>query len=160
MIGIVLVAALAAVAEGGNHAHLLGDQIGCQRRQLIELAMRPAIFDLDVLAFDKSCLAEAAPECGGQGGKGLGRGETKIADDRQRLLLRADGERPRGRRAANERDELASPHSITSSARDAKAGDIDKPIAFAALRFITIWYFVGAWIGRSLGFSPLRIRLA
>src|SRR5262249_1351388 len=33
-------------------------------------------------------------------------------------LLRPPRERPRGRRAAEECDELASPHSITSSARE------------------------------------------
>jgi hypothetical protein len=32
-------------------------------------------------------------------------------------LLRARRERPRGCRAADERDEIATPHSITSSAK-------------------------------------------
>ena len=37
-------------------------------------------------------------------------------------LLRARRERPRGRRAAEQRDELAPPHSITSSARASSVG--------------------------------------
>src|SRR5262249_8110160 len=38
------------------------------------------------------------------------------SDHRHRRLLRARHERPRGGGAAEERDELAPPHSITSSA--------------------------------------------
>src|ERR1700732_3824908 len=91
------------------------------------------MLDLDVPAFDKSCLAEAEPECGSQGGKSLGRGETKIADHRERLLLRTGGERPRGYRAADQRNELAPPHSITSSASASMLGGIWTPSAFAAL---------------------------
>src|SRR5215510_2291019 len=37
-------------------------------------------------------------------------------------LLRARRERPRGRRTAEQRDELAPPHSITSSARASSVG--------------------------------------
>jgi hypothetical protein len=45
--------------------------------------------------------------------------------DTQRLwlLLRARRERPRSRRAAEERDELAALHSITSSARSSREVD-------------------------------------
>src|SRR5215475_3468641 len=38
------------------------------------------------------------------------------SDHRRRWLLRPRRERPRGRRAAEQRDELAPPHSITSLA--------------------------------------------
>jgi hypothetical protein len=43
-------------------------------------------------------------------------------DHRHRRLLRARRERPRGRRAAEKRDELAAVHSITSSARASTLG--------------------------------------
>jgi hypothetical protein len=46
-------------------------------------------------------------------------------------LLRARRERPRGGRAAEQRDELATPHSITSSARTRIESGIVNPIAFA-----------------------------
>src|SRR5580704_9223 len=121
--------------------------------------MRPAIFDLDVLAFDKSRLAEATPECGGQRGKGLGRGETKIADYRHCGLLRASRKRPR-RRAADQRDEIAPLHSITSSATASSVGGMARPSAFAVLRLITNSNLVGCMTGRSAGFSPLSIRPA
>src|SRR5262249_41153283 len=73
-------------------------------------------------------------------------------------LLRARGERPRGRCAAEQRDELAAHHSITSSARASSVGGTVRPSAFAVLRLITSSYLVGACTGRSAGFSPLRMR--
>ena len=48
---------------------------------------------------------------------GTGRSGVKIPDHRHRRLLRPRRERPRRRRAAEQRDELAPLHSITSSAR-------------------------------------------
>jgi hypothetical protein len=42
-------------------------------------------------------------------------------------LLRARHERPRRRRTADERDELAAFHSITSSARASSVADTSKP---------------------------------
>jgi hypothetical protein len=42
-------------------------------------------------------------------------------------LLRARHERPRRRRTADERDELAAFHSITSSARASSVTDTSKP---------------------------------
>ena len=48
----------------------------------------------------------------------------KEPDHRHRRLLRARRERPRRRRAAEQRDELAAVHSITSSARASSVGGI------------------------------------
>src|SRR5262249_10487399 len=75
-----------------------------------------------------------------------------------RRLLRARRERPRRRCTANERDELASFHSITSSARASSVGGTSSRSALALLRLMTSSYFVGVCTGRSAGFSPLRIR--
>src|SRR5207253_641446 len=72
-------------------------------------------------------------------------------------LLRARCERPR-RSAANQRDELATVHSITSSAATSNLSGTGRPSALAALRLITNSYLVGACTGRSPGFSPLRMR--
>ena len=44
------------------------------------------------------------------------------SDHRHRRPLRARRERPRGRRAAEQRDELAASHSITSSAMASSVG--------------------------------------
>src|SRR5262245_31620867 len=46
-----------------------------------------------------------------------GRGAVEKADHRNSWVLRVSRERPRRRRAAEQRDEVAPPHSITSSAR-------------------------------------------
>src|SRR5215831_19199228 len=63
-----------------------------------------------------------------------------------------------GQAAAEKRDELAPLHSITSSARASSIGGTSMPSALAVLRLITRSYLVGAWTGRSAGFSPLRMR--
>ena len=86
------------------------------------------------------------------------RSGTKKSDHRHRRLLRPRRKRPR-RRRAEERDELAPPHSITSSARASRIGGTSMPSAFAVLRLMTSSYLVGACTGRSAGFSPLRMRV-
>jgi hypothetical protein len=64
---------------------------------------------------------------------------------------------PRRRRAAEQRDELAAVHSITSSARASSVGGISRPSALAALRLMTSWNFDACSTGRSAGLAPLRI---
>src|SRR5262249_41729020 len=72
-------------------------------------------------------------------------------------LLRARRERVH-RRAAEERDERAPVHSITSSARSIIDGGTARPSALAVLSFPPISYFTENGTGRSLGFSPRRMR--
>src|SRR5262249_36563154 len=74
--------------------------------------------------------------------------------DRHRRLLCARRERPHSRRAANERDELASFHSITSSARTRIVSGMVIPRAFAVLRFTTSSNLAGRSMGRSAGLVP------
>ena len=64
------------------------------------------------------------------------------------------------RRAAKKRNELAPPHSITSSALVSSAGGMGRPSAFAVLRLKTSSNLVGCTTGRFAGFSPLRMRPA
>src|SRR5262249_60523682 len=77
-------------------------------------------------------------------------------------LLRSRPDRPRRRRATEQRDELAAhdlrAHSITSSAATCSVGGTVRPSALAVLRFITNSNLVGCKTGKSVGFSPLRIR--
>jgi hypothetical protein len=49
-------------------------------------------------------------------------------------------------------------YSITSSAPASSVGGKSRPSPFAVLRLITSSYLVGACTGRSVGFSPLRMR--
>src|SRR5262249_44836122 len=73
-------------------------------------------------------------------------------------VLRARRERPRRRTATKEHDELATIHSITSSARASSIGEISRPSALAVARLITSSKRVGCTTGRSAGFAPLRMR--
>ena len=83
---------------------------------------------------------------------------SQVADAPHPLgLLRPRGERPSGS-SADKRDEVASLHSITSSARASSVGGTSRPSALAVLRLIASSYLVGACTGKSAGFSPFRIR--
>src|SRR5262249_24446490 len=67
-------------------------------------------------------------------------------------------QRPRGRPAAEQRDELAAPHhSITSSASVSRLSEMLTPSALAVLRLITSSNLVGCRTGRSAGLAPLRM---
>src|SRR6266480_1662976 len=64
-------------------------------------------------------------------------------------LLRARRERPRGSRAAEQRDEVASLHSITSSARSRNDSGIVSLSALAVVRLRARSNFLGCSTGRS-----------
>src|SRR5262249_13350255 len=63
-----------------------------------------------------------------------------------------------GRRTAEQLDELAASHSITSSARASNVAGTSRPSAFAVLRLMISSNFVGRCTGRSAGLAPLRMR--
>src|SRR5262249_39754846 len=73
-------------------------------------------------------------------------------------LLRACRERPRRRCAADQRDELAAPHSIPSSAMASSLSGTVRRSALAVLRLIASANFMAWSMGRSPCLSPLRIR--
>jgi hypothetical protein len=72
-------------------------------------------------------------------------------------MLRPRRQRPHRRRAAEQGDELAAVHSITSSARASSVGGNSIPSAFAVVRLTTRSYLVDCSNGRSPGFAPRRI---
>jgi len=74
---------------------------------------------------------------------------------RHRKLLRAHFERPCCRRAAEQRDELAPPHSITSSARNTIYGDTVRAGALAVLAFSAVTVPIGKF--PSPGSEPERV---
>src|SRR5215467_11304028 len=49
-------------------------------------------------------------------------------------------------------------YSITSSASESSDGGTSRPSALAVLRLTSSSYLVGVCTGRSVGFSPLRMR--
>jgi ABC transporter substrate binding protein len=77
-------------------------------------------------------------------------------------LLRARRERPRGRRPAEERYELAPldwcDHSITSSAATSSLSGTVRPSILAVWLLMTSSNLVDCTTGRSAGLAPLRIR--
>src|SRR5207237_2379468 len=103
---------------GENHGHPTADQVGCQRRQSIELTVRPTILDRHIEAIDIAGFFQALPQSGYLRGEAAGGSKAEKADYRQRRLLRARRERPDRRRPTEQRDERAAlhAHSITSSA--------------------------------------------
>src|SRR5262249_23857386 len=76
---------------------------------------------------------------------------------RHRLLLRVRRDGERQRCAAEQRDELASCHSITSSATKRKSRLIVSPSSLAVFRLMTNSNLVGCSTGKSAGLAPLRI---
>src|SRR5262245_59363553 len=121
----------------------------------------PAGIDPQVAALAPSQLAERLCERGEPGlPLGIVRGDIREHADAPHsvALLRTRRERPRRRRAAEQRDELAPIHSITSSASASSDGGASTPSVFAVFRLMTSSNLVGSWIGRSPGFSPLRTR--
>src|SRR5262245_9477032 len=114
--------------------------------------------DHDVLTFDVARRLQTRAERIHQMLGLYWRAGAEKPDHWQCLLLRARRKRPRNRCAAEQRDEIAPLHSITSSARPSSVSGKVMPSALAALRLMTSSTFVTCWTGRSNGFSPLRIR--
>src|SRR5215472_11430925 len=98
-----------------DHRHLTAYQIGCEVGQYVVLVLRPAILDHNILALDVAGFTKALPECGQIACTIRKRRAAEESDHRHCRLLRPRRERPR-RRAAEQADELAALHSITSSA--------------------------------------------
>src|SRR5262249_14209690 len=147
----------AVVTDTGDYPRLPADKIGPQFRHSILPPFGPAEFNRHVAAFDVSGFPQAFAECLQAFDAILRRTASDKPDHRHCRLLRARRERPRGRRAAHERDELASLHSITSSASCWRCKGTSRPTALAVLRFIASMSFVGNSIGKSPGFAPFRI---
>jgi hypothetical protein len=144
--GIVVVAPLAASAVVDLPAH----QIGRQLRQAIDL-LGPAVVDRHVLALDVAGFFEALAKGTQALGNRLVRSDFEKADHRQCRLLCARRERPR-RHAAEQHDEVAPSHSITSSARASSVGGTSRPIPFAVARLMTRSNLVGSSDRQVAGF--------
>src|SRR5262249_20144343 len=135
-----------------DQGYLLAKKVRHQKRYP-SLILGRAELDRDVLALDEACFRQALAER-----TRIDRPAGQEPHHRHHRLLRARRERPRRRSAAEQRDERAPPHSITSSARASTLAGISMPSALAVLRLITSSNLVGCWTGRSPGFSPLRMR--
>src|SRR5262245_6488869 len=143
------------------------DDVGRQRDQfrrvsanVVGFASGPARVDAHVAPDDPARLRESLLERPDPGLKvRIVRGGVQEHADAPHFfaLLRACCERPRRSRAAEQRDERAALHSITSSARCCKNKGTSTPMALAVWRLITSSNFVGCSTGRSAGFVPCKI---
>src|SRR5262249_17822737 len=138
-----------------DYRYLPANQFGRQLRQPLVLTLSPAIFDRHVLALDIAGVLEALPECAHTIRKRVRRSTAEEAKHRQRRLLRARRYRPR-RRTAEQRDEIAPLHSITSSASNWIELGTSMPSALAVCALMTNSNLVDCKTGRSAGFAPLR----
>src|SRR5262249_16092429 len=124
-------------------------------------SLRPAILDCDGATIDPAEFAQPLDKGGVPVSLGRRCARTQDSDGRHlRSLLRARRQRPRGSRAAEQRNELAPLHSITSSARASSLSGTSRLSALAVLRLSTSSNLVDCTTGRSAGFSPLRMRPA
>jgi hypothetical protein len=125
------------------------------------IAETPAIVDADILSHHPAQLLQTLRE-GGQPGLCFRIVRRKRCEDANArnppTLLRMRHDRPRSSRAAEQRDEIAALHSITSSARASSVGGIVRPIVFAVCKLMTNSNLVGCTTGRSAGLVPLRMR--
>jgi hypothetical protein len=96
-----------------NHGDPSANQFGRQGWQPIYLTLGPAVFDHDVLAFDIAGVFQALAKCALLVRQCVvKRSGVEKSDHRHRWLLRAYGDWPRRRRAAEQRDEIASSQLI------------------------------------------------
>src|SRR5262245_35650757 len=140
-----------------NDIDLEPDQFGGHLSEALAAALRPANLNRDVATFHPTEFAQPLHECGEPLALDQGRGGAQESDGRQLAgLLRARRERPR-RRAAQQRDERAPFHSITSSASCWRCNGTSRPSALAVCMLMTNSNFVDCSTGRSAGFAPFRI---
>src|SRR5262245_19360530 len=97
------------IPDGSDDGHAAADEIDHERWQPIELATQPVVLDENVLALDIACFTEAFAEGEAGAHRAVERATAHKADRWYGRLLRMHSKRPR-RRAAEQRDELASPH--------------------------------------------------
>src|SRR5215471_394886 len=146
---------------GYDHVRRERRQLCCVPANFIGFGRGPARVDLHVAADAPAGLLETLQERAEAGLKFpivRSRGQENANEAHLLALLRPRRNRPSRRRAAEQRDELAARHSITSPAMASSPGGKLRPNALAVLRLITNSNLTDRKTGRSAGFSPLRIR--
>src|SRR5262245_15439026 len=104
------------------------------------MPFRPSVINRYILTFSKTSFVE--PLMKRRNETSIGKCISEETNYRQYRLLCAQTKRPH-RDAASKRDELAPPHSITSSARVSSVGGISRPSILAVVRLIVKSNLVG-----------------
>src|ERR1700738_2356417 len=133
-------------------------QVSSQSRQSIVMTLRAEIFNRYISTLDVARYRQPLTKCGQEAA--IERYRAEEPDHRHRWLLRARGERPGDGRPAEKRDEVASCHSITSSAVASRVGGTARPSILAVEALMTNSNLVDCTTGKSAGFAPLRMRPA
>src|SRR5262249_30044010 len=128
----------------------------------LDVAAGPAILSRDIDSLGPAQLLQAlAQRIDARPSLGIvlgGVGQHSEAPHSVRLLRGRRLPHGEARRAADQRHDLAPPHSITSSARCWSCQGTSRPSALAVFMLITSSYLMGAWTGSSLNLAPLRMR--
>src|SRR5215472_12408875 len=93
-----------------NDIDIEPDELGDDLMRAFGASLHPAILDRDGLTLDPTEFAQSLYKGGGPLGLRRRSGPAKQSNGRQLHLLRASRERPRGRRTADKRYELAPLH--------------------------------------------------
>src|SRR5262249_53272551 len=137
---------------------LTPDDLSRNLSETLVTSLGPAILNCDIAAFDPTKFAQPLYEGVDPLPLARTRALPQKADSRQLARpLRPRRQRPRRRRAAEQRDELAPLHSITSSAVASSEVGTSMPSALAVVRLTTRSNLVGCSTGRSAGFTPRKI---
>src|SRR5262249_13551772 len=121
------------------------------------ITQAPAILDPQVAALAPAQLLQRLLERRELGTAGAATAREHADPPYAPRLLRARRERPCGCGPAQQRDELASSHSITSSARASRVGGMVRRSALAVSRLTMKSNLVGCSTGMSAGLVPRRI---
>ena len=122
---------------------LEADELGRDLGKTFAPSLRPAILDRNGAPLNPAEFVQSLHKGGGPRTPSRRRGYAQEPDGGQLArLLRPRHERPRGR-TADQRDEFAPLHSITSSALTSNVAGTVRPSALAVLVFTAIMYFVG-----------------
>src|SRR6516162_3063828 len=127
----------------------------------VPIGPRVPIFDLNIAPFDPTRVTHAQAKCSQTRFRfGIIFGNPKqYANAAHPLrLLCVQCERPCCDRTANKHDELAPPHSMTSSAVARSDGATVMPSACAVFRLIANSNLSGFWTGMSAGLMPFSMR--
>src|SRR5262245_29864407 len=142
-----------------DHVGTQRDQLFREWRILIRASGCKTVLDLDVAALRPSALGETDTKCREASfhlGVVLGVSNQHTNAWHPHGFLRTRRQRPR-RCAAEQSDEFASFHSITSSARSRNDSGIVRPSTLAVVRLITRSNLAACSTGISAGFAPRRI---
>src|SRR5262249_12343416 len=116
-----------------NEIDLELDELGRNFDEALVASLRPAVLDRNIAILNPTELAQPLQK--GSDPLALNQRRRWDHESDRRQLLRARRKGPRGS-AAKQRDELAPPHSITSSARPSSGSGTVRPSALAVLRLI------------------------